>query len=134
MQCREIESAQAEGSGALHGVPFAVKDNIDVAGRPTTAACPAFQYTPKDSAPCVQALLDQGDAWLLTQLVTNEMRSFDCHADCIPLASNLGLQGDAADTDAGHRVAQTSVARDAHQVFQTAECMLQGKTIGEGWA
>ena len=44
----------------LHGVPFAVKDNVDVAGLPTTAACPAFAYTPRQTAPAVQALLDAG--------------------------------------------------------------------------
>ncbi|WP_233058688.1 allophanate hydrolase [Komagataeibacter sp. FNDCR2] len=40
----------------LYGVPFAVKDNIDVAGLPTTAACPAFAYTPAVSAEVVQRL------------------------------------------------------------------------------
>ncbi len=44
----------------LYGIPFAVKDNIDVAGRPTTAACPAFGYTPRVSAPSVRRLLDAG--------------------------------------------------------------------------
>lgn len=44
----------------LWGVPFAVKDNIDVEGFPTTAACKAFSYQPKESAPAVQALLDAG--------------------------------------------------------------------------
>src|SRR5947207_3070847 len=37
----------------LYGIPFAVKDNIDVAGLPTTAACPGFAYTPKTSAAVV---------------------------------------------------------------------------------
>ncbi|MDG6104337.1 allophanate hydrolase [Dactylosporangium aurantiacum] len=44
----------------LYGVPFAVKDNIDVAGMPTTAACPAFAYTPARSAPVVERLLAAG--------------------------------------------------------------------------
>jgi allophanate hydrolase len=40
----------------LYGIPFAVKDNIDVAGLPTTAACPDFAYTPSTSATVVQKL------------------------------------------------------------------------------
>ncbi|QCP14566.1 allophanate hydrolase [Pseudoduganella umbonata] len=40
----------------LFGVPFAVKDNIDVAGMPTTAACPAFAYVPERSATVVERL------------------------------------------------------------------------------
>ena len=44
----------------LYGIPFAVKDNIDVAGLPTTAACPAYEYQPPDSAPVVQALIAAG--------------------------------------------------------------------------
>ncbi|WP_211873526.1 allophanate hydrolase [Plastoroseomonas arctica] len=44
----------------LWGVPFAVKDNIDVAGRPTTAACPAFAYTPGADAPAVARLCAAG--------------------------------------------------------------------------
>jgi len=44
----------------LYGVPFAVKDNIDVAGLPTTAACPEFSRTPTANAPVVQLLLEAG--------------------------------------------------------------------------
>src|SRR6516162_7886580 len=44
----------------LYGVPVAVKDNIDVAGLPTTAACPAFAYTPKADATCVARLKRAG--------------------------------------------------------------------------
>jgi allophanate hydrolase len=47
-------------STPLYGVPFAVKDNIDVAGLPTTAACPAFAYTPERSATVVQRLMAAG--------------------------------------------------------------------------
>jgi len=44
----------------LRGVPFAVKDNIDVAGMATTAACPDFAYVAERTAPVVQRLLDAG--------------------------------------------------------------------------
>ena len=44
----------------LAGMRFAVKDNIDVAGVPTTAACEPFAYTPEQSADVVQRLLDAG--------------------------------------------------------------------------
>ncbi|MEV7964528.1 allophanate hydrolase [Sphaerisporangium sp. NPDC088356] len=44
----------------LYGVPFAVKDNVDVAGLPTTAACPAYAYIPERSAPLVDRLLAAG--------------------------------------------------------------------------
>jgi allophanate hydrolase len=44
----------------LYGIPFAVKDNIDVAGWPTTAACPAFAYEAKTDATVVRRLREAG--------------------------------------------------------------------------
>ncbi len=44
----------------LWGVPFAVKDNIDVAGMPTTAACPAYAYRPDRHAEAVARLVRAG--------------------------------------------------------------------------
>jgi allophanate hydrolase len=44
----------------LYGVPVAVKDNIDVEGLPTTAACPAFAYTPEKDATAVARLRAAG--------------------------------------------------------------------------
>jgi allophanate hydrolase len=49
-------------SGPLAGLRFAVKDNIDVAGLATTAACPAFAYRAPAHATVVQKLLDAGAA------------------------------------------------------------------------
>ncbi len=48
----------------LLGVPFAAKDNIDIAGVATTAACPAFAHMPQRHATVVQRLLDAGALWL----------------------------------------------------------------------
>jgi allophanate hydrolase len=56
--------AAVEGSDPagrpLWGVPFAVKDNIDVAGTPTSAGCPSFAYVPSRSATVVQRLVAAG--------------------------------------------------------------------------
>ncbi len=64
---RETLLAQARALAArgpaglpLYGVPFAVKDNIDLAGVPTTAGCPGFAYTPSRSAAVVARLVAAG--------------------------------------------------------------------------
>ena len=44
----------------LYGIPFAVKDNIDVQGLPTTAGCPAYAYEPRRGATAVERLLAAG--------------------------------------------------------------------------
>jgi allophanate hydrolase len=56
-----IDARVAAGESLpLAGVPFAVKDNIDVAGFETTAACPAFAYRPEASATVIERLLAAG--------------------------------------------------------------------------
>jgi allophanate hydrolase len=56
-QARSVDARVAAGEHlALAGVPYAVKDNIDVAGSPTTAACPAFAYAPGRSSEVVSRL------------------------------------------------------------------------------
>ena len=67
---RDVAEARAEAiarSGAdlpLAGLTFAVKDNIDVAGMPTTAGCPDFAYTPAESATVVGRLEEAGAIFL----------------------------------------------------------------------
>lgn len=57
-QARRLEALSPEEAAALplFGLPFAVKDNIDAAGLPTTAACPDFAFTPEKSATVVERL------------------------------------------------------------------------------
>jgi len=57
---RLAKPLQTHTGGALAGLSFAVKDNIDVAGLPTTAACPAFSRTAASHATVVQRLLASG--------------------------------------------------------------------------
>lgn len=55
-----VDRAGALAAMPLFGVPFAVKDNIDVAGFPTTAACPAFARMPAKHAFAVARLIEAG--------------------------------------------------------------------------
>lgn len=55
-----LESAADCEALPLYGIPFAIKDNIDLAGVPTTAACAEFTYTPTQSAFVVARLIAAG--------------------------------------------------------------------------
>ncbi|WP_337064981.1 allophanate hydrolase [Rouxiella badensis] len=64
-QITQLETLREQAGGSLatlplYGVPFAVKDNIDVAGWPTTAACPAFEYIAQADATVVANLQAKG--------------------------------------------------------------------------
>jgi allophanate hydrolase len=52
-----LEARRAEGERLpLYGVPFAIKDNIDAGGHPTTAACPDYAYVARETAHAVERL------------------------------------------------------------------------------
>src|SRR4051812_44167638 len=60
-QAQAVDARVAAGERLpLAGVPFAVKDNIDAAGVPTTGACPAFAHMPERSATVVERLQAAG--------------------------------------------------------------------------
>lgn len=59
-RARKLEQSPMADARPLYGVPFAIKDNIDLACLPTTAGCPAYAYSPGRSATVVQSLIDAG--------------------------------------------------------------------------
>ena len=59
-RARTLESDAKARELPLYGIPFAVKDNFDVEGLPTTAACPSYARRPQRTATVVQKLLDAG--------------------------------------------------------------------------
>lgn len=60
-QLAEVEARRAAGAVLpLYGIPFGIKDNIDLCDVPTTAACAAYAATPRQSSPVVSALMAAG--------------------------------------------------------------------------
>lgn len=59
-RARELEAVPPTERGVLWGVPFSIKDCIDVAEWPTTSACPDFSYVPDRTNPAVARLLAAG--------------------------------------------------------------------------
>jgi allophanate hydrolase len=60
-RARELEQRRRAGQSLpLFGVPYGAKDNIDAAGMPATAACPAFSHLPARSARVVEWLSEAG--------------------------------------------------------------------------
>ena len=81
----------------LYGVPFAVKDNIDVAGMETTAACPAFAYVPVKSATVVEKLEAAGAVLIgktnMDQFATGLVGTRTPHGACSSVFSAEHISG-----------------------------------------
>jgi len=81
----------------LYGVPFGVKDNIDVADMPTTAACPEFTYVPSESAASVERLLHLGAICIgktnLDQFATGLNGTRSPYGACASVANPLYVSG-----------------------------------------
>jgi allophanate hydrolase len=59
-QLESLKSRLGKTQQPLYGVPFAIKDNMDLEGHPTTAGCPDYGSVPEATAPVVKKLLDAG--------------------------------------------------------------------------
>ncbi|SDC39223.1 allophanate hydrolase [Belnapia rosea] len=98
----EALAAEGKRGRPLFGLPFVVKDNIDCAGLPTTAACPDYAYQPASDSPAVARLLAAGAVLLgkvnLDQFATGLNGTRSPHGtprnpvvpDCIPGGSSSG--------------------------------------------
>src|SRR6516162_915748 len=96
--CAELEARRAAGEAlALYGVPFGAKDNIDVAGMPTTVACSALARIPTRSARSVELLLKAGAICLgktnLDQLATGLSGARSPYGACSSVGNQLYISG-----------------------------------------
>lgn len=108
-----IEQARNGEHFPLLGVPFGVKDNIDVAGMPTTAACASFSHMPAQSAISVERLTAAGAICLgktnLDQFATGLSGARSPYGACgsvadIAYVSGGSSSGSAVVVAAGHVV------------------------------
>ena len=81
----------------LAGVPFAIKDNIDLEGVPTTAACPPFAYVPERSAAAVRRLMAAGALPIgktnLDQFATGLVGTRSPYGSCASVADPTRISG-----------------------------------------
>ncbi len=81
----------------LYGVPFAVKDNIDVAGLPTTAGCPAFAFDPQTAATVVTKLQEAGAILIgktnMDQFATGLVGTRSPHGACSSVFDDSYISG-----------------------------------------
>ena len=112
-----IEEAESLGDPSelpLYGVPFAVKDNIDYEGLPTTAGCPEFAYNPDDHATVVQRLVNAGALLIgktnMDQFATGLVGTRSPHGACRNVYNDAYISGGSSSGSA------VAVARD-HVAF-----------------
>ncbi|WP_291619660.1 allophanate hydrolase [Bradyrhizobium sp.] len=97
----EVEALARRGAQGellpLLGVPFGVKDNIDVQGMPTSAACTSFAYVAERSARCVERLVAAGAICLgktnLAQFATGLSGARSPHGACPSAADDRYISG-----------------------------------------
>jgi allophanate hydrolase len=92
-----LEADPQAAAKPLYGLPFAIKDNIDLAGLPTTAGCPAFAYSPSANATVVQRLLDAGAIAIgktnLDQFATGLVGTRSPHGACSSVFDSRYISG-----------------------------------------
>lgn len=93
-----VRARELEGSALpLAGVPFAIKDNIDLAGLPTTAGCPAYAYSPERSSTVVEKLIDAGAIPIgktnLDQFATGLVGTRSPHGACSSVYDHRYISG-----------------------------------------
>lgn len=106
-RAREIEN---HPEWPLAGKTFAVKDNFDVAGMPTTAGCPAYAYTPTSTATVVQRLQNAGALLIgktnMDQFATGLVGTRSPFGPCCSVFNPLYISGGSSSGSA------VAVARD----------------------